>query len=207
VAFDEGSANDEMAPGAEELREGRPPDDTICGRRGGGRSRSSRKNMKRSLPILSVGMAALLACGTDSMPRSTTGSCTVTVGGAVSHTSACSVSVVSPSATGVITFGLTDQAAVFVDLALGTMALHVGTYDPATAKGTLGYRSGDQAWLAASGSDHDQGAFTLTFSSIGTFVVSSPGNAYVGAHGVLDATLPAVTGSPASGSVTLHATF
>ena len=63
-------------------------------------------------------------------------------------------------------------------------------------------------WTAtASTANQAQGSYTMTINSTGTPVTQNGDKAYTGLHGVINATLPALPSSGASGTVTLQATF
>ena len=54
---------------------------------------------------------------------------------------------------------------------------------------------------------HDQGTFSLAISDPGTAITANQASVWTDPHGSLNATLPADTGSTATGTVTAHATF
>jgi hypothetical protein len=75
------------------------------------------------------------------------------------------------------------------------------------SKATLGVmQSSGQAWDCAVGSSQDQGTYTMSLTP-GTGTSAGSGYIYQMATGMITATLPAVSGSGASGVVNLVAKF
>jgi len=86
--------------------------------------------------------------------------------------------------------------------------LKPGTYTSTNpgVSGVLTVSAAQWMWEATKGSSRDQGTFSLTITSVLVAAARSDGKAYV-VHGTLAATLPAVTQSGATGTVTVTATF
>ena len=87
---------------------------------------------------------------------------------------------------------------------------HSGTYASTdtgvTGGATVSISAGSAGWVGTSDPGSPQGSFSLKFTGVSTAYTASSGKSYTTA-GSVDATLPAISGSAATGTVTLHATF
>ena len=143
------------------------------------------------------------------------GSCSVALSGAQSGTYACTSGL-----------GGYDTTSTRGDVAVGTAGSnpsstvlitfqgepHQGTFrsTDADAQSSLqvvmqGSSSSPQ-WFAGAGSGTTTGSYTLSLSSVAFVSQYGTTKAYA-VSGTVDATLPAVSGSGATGTVTLHAAF
>ena len=61
-------------------------------------------------------------------------------------------------------------------------------------------------WIASSDASSTQGTYSLKLTGVSSAYSNSSGKTY-STTGTVDGTLPAASGSGASGTVTLHATF
>jgi hypothetical protein len=160
--------------------------------------------------LAGAGLIALGACGggdskgiTDPGGTPGTTKCTVTFSGAKTGSENCVAGAAYSTAdkASAISIGVSGSLSGGI-LIEGEPSK--ATYTASTPKVTGGvfYIAGVQYWAA----DSDQGAFTLTISSVGNVVTVPDGKGYT-IHGTLDATLPAVAGTGATGTITVHATF
>ena len=169
------------------------------------------RNNMTGITLLAV--AAALACGGSSTTGG--GTCTITTSGGQTGTWDCGVFAAawsSSSNQGAFSAGATDAAHDLVSVAMGISGQpHAGTFKFSDAGAVGGIsvtaNGNSSSWFAGHNSSTDsQGDYTLTITSLSETVSNSGGKAYrVG--GTLDATLPALSGSSATGTVTLHATF
>lgn len=161
--------------------------------------------------------AAVAACG-GSAPIGPS-KCTVTFSGAITGSGTCAVAggngYKNGSSGNGVGIGLTATVAGINSFAfaldLGTTAVTAGTYSNTTTSASAGTAitsPSNQAWVQSHSSNQsDQGSYTLTITDLGPGVTSSGGTAYVAMHGSLNATLTPVTGSGASGNVTVSVSF
>ena len=89
--------------------------------------------------------------------------------------------------------------------------LHAGTFSStdSTVNGGLSVQQSGTVflWGAVTGVSA-QGSFALAITSTGTAYTATNGDkAYLAMHGTFNATAPAFTGTGATGTITLHATF
>ncbi len=180
-----------------------------------------------ALPILSLVVAGCSAgtpprsgptsnCGN---PESRTGSCTITLSGALTDTLRCSVDPVYDSSNNEFLLRLSVESSNParvggpVSIALGFRGEPgIATYrntDPGAKSAMFAYSSTYLAeWSeAVAGPVPPQGNHTLTIAKVGTAYCLSHDKAYPQLQGSLHATLPATASSTASGTVTLRATF
>jgi len=162
-----------------------------------------------------------LACGGTGTNPTNTGACSITLSGAVTGTFPC-----ASAATGGYDHASNESAVDFtagsaasasnttpdITVAIGfSGSMQNGTFT-STGSGAGGGVVVDgnpgSVWAAtvASGANPATGSYTLVVSSNTTLAGNTSGSVYT-VHGTLDATLPAVQGSSATGTVTLHATF
>jgi hypothetical protein len=176
---------------------------------------------------------ALIACGGGSGSSSSTrgnttvdqtpcisNPCIITLSGAVTATLTIpNISALWDPGSNqtLVTFrsGIPGQNNTYV---LGTVAFpgepHIGTFastDPGaigyveSGAPAFGYRASAGGGFMVGGLPSPAGSYTMTLSEVS--VSSDPANTSRPVHGTFDATLPAVPGTPVSGTVTLHATF
>jgi hypothetical protein len=171
--------------------------------------------MKR---LASFAAVALIACGgTDSTSPITTlnATATVTLSGAQTGT--------FTSKNMAAVFGTSDQRGGFsfnVTQAAGTPAIvvairftgepkvgHFKSTDVGAQAGLSVSPNSPVFWIATDGNvSSPAGSYDLNLTSVATSSTVSTGKTY-NVSGTLDAVLPAVAGSGATGTVTLHATF
>jgi len=178
---------------------------------------AKRGTMNRS--ILAATTLALAACGGSGIgPGGTIGSsngCSITLSGAVTGTFDCKTAVVawdSAKNEGFYAFsvaeaGATPQIAVAISF---PGEPHSGTY-ASSGTGVTGAiivstSSSSNLWEASKDSTSAQGTYSLKFTGVSTTYSTASGKAYNTA-GSLDATMPAASGSAATGTVTAHVTF
>ncbi len=171
--------------------------------------------MHRSGMIAMLSVAVVLAsCSSASTNSSGTG-CSFTLSGALTGTPGCTpLGTFWTSDDNKTAFGFTpnfsSDPAVLVTIAVAGEATAT-TYHETDAGAVAGISvssSGGSQWAmqTADGGTPASGSYTLTFSSVST-ITSDAGTKVYQVHGTLTATLPAVAGSGATGTVTLKATF
>ena len=161
----------------------------------------------------------LAACGGTGLTTiaGQSSSCTVTLSGALTGTYDCKPATAawsSSSSQGGFAFNVSQAgSAPAISLAIGWPGEpKTGTYanTDAGAQGAVSVQipSGASAghWVAAAGSGSAQGSYSLKFTSVSNTLSASNVKAY-STEGTLDATLPAVSGTGATGTITQHATF
>jgi hypothetical protein len=168
-------------------------------------------------------LIALAACSTTSIPGVTTGqnNCKVTLSGAISGTFNC---VSAPTggydsnnnkAAIAVVVGNASSAsntAPNINIGIGWPGqMSTGTYhqsDTGAQGGAAVTGTSSASWLASSanGSNPAVGTYTLNLTGTDSIAGGASGAAYY-VHGTVDGTLPAITNSGATGTVTLHATF
>jgi hypothetical protein len=172
-------------------------------------------SMKR---FLVVPVALLIACGgstaTD-VNSGVTGAATITLSGAQTGTfSANDVATVWNSAGNQGGFAIsTAQSGTTPAITVGISFVgepHTGHYkntDAATTGGVSVNPSSLTFWLASNTSGSTpQGSYDLNLTSVSTAGSVSTGKTYT-VSGTFDAVLPALAGSNATGTVTMHVTF
>jgi hypothetical protein len=147
--------------------------------------------------------------------------CKFTLSGAVSATGACTATAsydpTNASNPGVA-FSLGANGATGAEFSFGGLLSSTNNFTTGAsyteanvvnaAGETVQYTTA--AWMVvvhAVGGDPDQGSFTLGISNPGQPIESNGAIAWITPHGSLAATLPAVTSSAATGTVTASATF
>ena len=169
-----------------------------------------------NLRILALA-AALAACGGSTTELS---NCNVTFSGAVTGSGKCTIAggngyKAGGSGNGVgigMNGTVTGVQSFAFALDLGSTAVATGTYSntaTTASEATTLSGTGNATWIQTShaGSTPDQGTYTLNLTDLGPGINSNGGTAYAAMHGSLNATLPAVTGTGATGTVTVSATF
>lgn len=150
--------------------------------------------------------AALAACGgTSTAAGGDTNACSIALSGAATASITCTNAVAGySSANGEGLASLTTSGQNPVTNISFAGAPHTGIYHSTDtgAGGGITYTSGTSSWLTGPGI----GTFTLNLTTVNIISTSGTSTAYA-IHGTLDATMPAVSGSTLTGSVTLHASF
>ncbi|HEY1959748.1 MAG TPA: hypothetical protein VGH28_29265 [Polyangiaceae bacterium] len=136
------------------------------------------------------------------------GNCTITLSGAVTATSGCSVAAADDDQG--LHFGVasTDGKFAFASNLPGS-ALTTGTFALGATTKTVGtVAQGTAVWAEfyQDGQHPDQGDATFEVSDVGQSYAGSSGTGWLGTHGTLTATLPAAD-QFASGTVTATVTF
>jgi hypothetical protein len=89
----------------------------------------------------------------------------------------------------------------------GKPAVKTYTQTAAGSQSAVTVNQSPKLWIAVvGGNSPTQGSYTLTVTKVTQVSTNTSGIGYL-VHGTLDAKLPAVAGTGASGSVTLHVTF
>jgi len=163
----------------------------------------------------------LLACGSSSDTTSPGGSsgagCTLTVSGATTGSYGCtSRSASSSDTTGLgyvmMGYGIVGQTIPVIGVSFTFPDVPMpGTFTDADVDaGTtarISVTAGDDAWAAIDGTPAlATGTYTLVLTRATPTKVAAEGVVYA-VSGSLDATLPPVPSTAATGNVTLHATF
>ena len=154
-------------------------------------------------------VAIVFGCG-GALPGQTA-SCTVALSGALSGTYDC-----KPAATAWQSSNNMGGFAFQVQQAGNTPAIQVGIgwtgepqvkhykqSDSGAQGGVTVQTASSQNWSAVAGY---QGIYDLNFTSVTNPISASNGKVYTAA-GTLDATLPATSGTGATGTITVHVTF
>jgi hypothetical protein len=166
-------------------------------------------NMRR-LPSLCAAVVLAVACGKG--PNSTLPSDTFQVTGATTESGTCHATAAYSASNNVLSFSLAGSTSLTFTAQLPGTALTAGSFTQADVQtGALNYydSTSGKVWLATvnAGGQGDQGSFTLDLTDAGPSVTSVDGAAWLAPHGTLEGTLPAVTGSGASGNVMVDAAF
>lgn len=139
-------------------------------------------------------------------------SCTITLSGALSGTIPCTASLGYDAKNNLGVLGVSPVGSPTVHFT-GSASFpgqpHTGTYQStdAGAKGGLSVQQGTPTWFASSGGSSTQGSYALTLNSVTNPRQTSSGDMLYDTSGVLTATLPAITGTGASGTVMVSVTF
>jgi hypothetical protein len=154
-------------------------------------------------------VVAAAGCSSDSNNGGTV-NCSGSVSGAINGSYSCTA-VTAVWATTNNIGGLTINATGTPTITIGigfTGAPTTKTYSSSDADAISGVTvtSGTAVWLASVSGGTAQGSYQLHLTSVGTAVTSANGNSYA-VHGTLTATLPAASGTTASGTVTASFTF
>jgi hypothetical protein len=167
-----------------------------------------------------ISIAALFAvagCGgsTTSLTTDPSANCSIALSGAVTATLSCtahSAAYNSANNTGGFVLSAAATAAVqSFSAAVGTTGQPTtGTFTQSSGSlngsGVVVRGTGNQIWSSTVGSG-TQGTFSLVVRDLGSSVSANGGTAWPLIHGTLNATLPGVPGSGATGSVTVVASF
>ena len=159
----------------------------------------------------------VLACCTCKVAHSQTpGTCTLITTGSESLSVPCHVSAAYEAAgnqTGIVITGQTNAVTVTCGIKIPGQVTAKATYSNnspgvtgACAVQTVTPNGG--GWTATrSASSPDRGTFLTTLTSMGVGYTSPGGSIYLAPTGSINATLPAVPYTPATGTVTLTASF
>jgi hypothetical protein len=153
---------------------------------------------------------AAAGCSSDSNDDGGNGNCSGSVSGAINGSYSCTA-VTAVWATANNIGGLTINATGTPTITIGigfTGAPTTKTYSSTDADAISGVTvtSGTAVWLASASGGTAQGSYSLHLTSVGTAVTTANGNSYT-VHGTLTATLPAASGTTASGTATVSFTF
>jgi hypothetical protein len=170
--------------------------------------------------LRAIGWLGLILCtaGCGSNSVIGPGTCSVTLSGAITATATCQLAAAtSASAAGKVSFGLEGQTGgttVTFSSVLNLTTLQTGTYgsstgtSPSMAGGSVTTTAG-ASWLQFTNTSGvaDRGSFTLIISSTGASVPSGQYTGWPDPGGSLDFILTPVTGTGATGTVTVHVVF
>lgn len=168
--------------------------------------------------VRAAALAALVGCGSsdgaNGTPDGSIAGCTLTVSGGMSGTFPCTLRAAvwsSLSDVGQILVGRTATAdAPAISATVSFMGEPIpGTYtdDNPDAKTRMTVSSGTASWAAnVGGSTPKSGAYSMVLTSVAATKESGDNQIYA-VSGTLEATLPPVPGTSASGDVTLQARF
>ncbi len=168
---------------------------------------------RTSLPGLGLALAASLAIGACSSDSTTdtgvTTTCTVTYTGAATGSVPCVAVSAYSTATGLGAVTITSSSgSPSFNAALGFPGVPATksykNSDSGASGGVTATQGTTAIWFAQAGGA--TGNYTLTLSSVGTAVSGGSGATYA-IHGSLTGSLPAPTGSTATGTVTVSVTF
>lgn len=117
----------------------------------------------------------------------------------------------SASIRGSTTSGASLQMVPFTFAFAMSQSGHIGTgtfsnATPGLSGSVAITNAGSASYMASAGAGNNVGTFTLTIAKSATLTNTANGTAYL-IDGTLDATVPAVTASGATGAVTVHTTF
>ncbi len=165
---------------------------------------------QRTAVALTLALVATVACSgsntTGDNNGNPNGGCTITLSGPQSGSPACSnfsavldrgenrTGFTFSSTSGATT--LTVSVSVAGEPTTGTFGKNAG------ADGVLILRNGTSEW----GADNASGTYSVTITSV-SLTQTTPTLKVYTAHGTMAATLAPVDGTPATGTVTLNATF
>jgi hypothetical protein len=142
-----------------------------------------------------------------------TGGCVMTITGANTASGPCNLSLGYSAAQGHLAFGVTLMAkptdSFGCDLATSP-TLTAGVFTQANGRDYVStVLDVSKVWQALyeNGGDPATGTYTLTITDPGTPASSGADTFYPYAHGTLDATLPPVTATGATGDTMIHVTF
>jgi hypothetical protein len=172
--------------------------------------------------IFAALVLATVACGgsTDGSQNPGQTACTASLSGAVTASNVTCFAAAGLDANGdgngAVGFTFTGLTGMQVTAAVNTVGTPTTRTYANTDSGAKGgclvtQISNNQEWVAVkSGSSGDQGTYSMTVSSLGNQVNNpdgGPGNVFLSVHGTVNCTMPAITVTGASGTVTLNATF
>ena len=155
--------------------------------------------------------ATVLGCGGGGALPGQTASCTATLSGALSGTYDCKPAATawqSSNNMGAFAFqvqqaGSTPGIQVGIGWTGEPQVKHYKQSDADAQGGVIVQTASSQNWSAVAGF---QGTYDLNFTSVTNPISASNGKVYTTA-GTLDATLPATSGTGATGTITVHVTF
>lgn len=167
----------------------------------------------RSLALFTLAAAALVGCGSDTTsPDNLNSNCSITLSGAMTGTFACTAAAAWASQNDSAAFVITSQTntpAIIVGIGRrGQWAAGTFTNTTTDALGGVAISTGQSVWVAESAAASGAqavGSYTLNLTSASSTTVSQ-GATYL-VHGTFDSAAPAVAGSSATGTVTVHAVF
>jgi hypothetical protein len=168
--------------------------------------------------ILAGVVAALGACGgSDESDGGTSGgNCALTLSGAITATSGCTMAVAhsdSKTETAIAILGVPDAGYAHFSFTanLGSADLANESYTVSNVTQAVTVASADlmKFWNQSlnDSPNPDQGTFTLAISSAGLKIPADGGAVWMNTQGTFDATLPAVSTTGATGTVTAHVAF
>ncbi|HZX93384.1 MAG TPA: hypothetical protein VFE90_02635 [Myxococcales bacterium] len=170
--------------------------------------------------VLAIAVLAATGCGAAADLLNGQGNCTAAVTGAVALPNVSCIASAGTdsngSGNGAVAFNFTNPSGYQLVVGVGfSGAPAVKTYsntDSGAKSGVEVIQNGSaQTWAALAGQPGaNQGSYTLSITSLGSQVNNpdgGPGSVFLTVHGTLNATLPAITGTGASGTATMTATF
>ncbi len=171
-------------------------------------------NLAKGLLVVAV-LATAAACGGTVSGVATGGPATVSGG----LTGTVIVKGLGQYQSGVgLVFGLNSTTAggptvaIIVTLPSGTSTLSTGTFTSASvSQASIQAYQGNNGYAAVGGTSVSgadaQGSFTLNVTEVGSTLSAGIGTRWPFMHGTLTATMPAVSGSAATGTAALSVTF
>lgn len=160
--------------------------------------------------ICGVLALANAACGNSTGPETgSSKSCSAVVTGAVSASYPCLTAMVLDTDDGTVGMGIASNdgnpASFNFAFKVPGGALTAGTFNSSTdgASGTAVESQVPHVWDATIGNVPDQGTLSITITDIGSAVTGNSGaKAWINTHGHASATMPAVSVTGATGTVT-----
>jgi hypothetical protein len=141
------------------------------------------------------------------------GPCTITISGATQATLTCQASSLFDGShnRGSVTLSVPNAAplsSVVIDLARpGEVMTGMWANTDSGAMGGIDViASNSQAWSASQASPNSQGSYTMDLTAANVIGQTTSAKTYL-VHGTIDATLPPIAGTGATGNVTFHASF
>jgi hypothetical protein len=177
-------------------------------------NRHSFKGVSKTMRYFAIAILAAACGSTTGIPGDGQTSCLATISGAVTaaNVTCFAAAGVDSSGNGAIGFtfeGLTGYSVVTGIDTTGTPTTTTYT-NTNSLKGACEVvnTTNSQAWVAAhNASTPDQGTFSMTLSSLGSEFAADGGEAFLNVHGSVNCSMPPVTGTNSTGTVTLSATF
>ncbi len=160
--------------------------------------------------------SALCAAGCGGGNDTITQNCTLTLSGAVTATATCTAVAAYSSSNAQLGFAIAVQGtptgfqsfAFALQIPGNSLAATTYTTANSTKAGTSVLGTGSMTWAEFFNEGvADQGSFSATISSTGSEIDSGSDKAWAAPHGTFTATLAAVTGTGATGTVNASATF
>ncbi len=169
--------------------------------------------MTRSI-FAAAATLVLAACGGSSTGLGQSGHCSVTLSGAQTGTYDCQTAFAawdSSKNQGSFGFQVAQSGTAPGIVAAITFPgePHSATFsqsDTGASGGVIVSGASSSYWIASSDASSTQGTYSLKLTGVSSAYSNSSGKTY-STTGTVDGTLPAASGSGASGTVTLHATF